>query len=140
MWKRCRRWSGLVVVIAMVAVGCSAPPEPPLPQTYPVSGTVTYKGGEAVPTGTISFRQAGGADSLLLINGEIDDGTFTLSTQRATGSFQRVDGAPEGAYQVTIIPTSGQEHGIQSVTWPTPVKIAAKENELKFAIEKPKKR
>ena len=71
-----------------------------LPRTYPVKGTVVFKGGKPMTAGTVQFNSAD--DPLLRVMGTIGpDGTFTLTTVKDNA---KADGAPAGEYRVLVIP------------------------------------
>lgn len=101
----CCRMSSLAAMLAVIAVGCNNQPSD-VPHTYSVTGTVKYKSGEPVAGGAISF--ASDADRSLSVSGEIkDDGSFTLHTVKGR---DRVAGAPEGEYSVTVMPPLPADH------------------------------
>jgi hypothetical protein len=88
---------------AMIAIGCSS--QEPMPVTYPVTGSVLRLSGTPYPGGAVQFHPE--SDEDLTVLGDIDkDGTFRLRTIKGR---QRVDGAPEGAYRVTIRPAIGAD-------------------------------
>jgi hypothetical protein len=89
-----RTFSALVVLAAL-ALGCSS--EPTRKPVFAASGTATFKG-EPMRGALISFHPLGDPDPLALrAQATADtDGRFALTTY-ATG-----DGAPAGAYAVTI--------------------------------------
>jgi hypothetical protein len=129
---------GLPVLVLATFFGCTPAP-PPLPKTYPVSGTV-IQNGKPMKGGSIHFNST--TDPLLRVQGEIkDDGTFTLNTVKdnATGV-----GAPEGEYQVTVQPSLANESGggvdfahkgVPPIRLPKTFKVEARENT--FKIEAP---
>jgi hypothetical protein len=76
-----------------------------MPVTYPVTGTVLMLRGTPYSGGAVQFHPE--RDEDLTVLGDIDkDGTFRLRTIKGR---QRVDGAPEGAYRVTIRPAMGSD-------------------------------
>jgi hypothetical protein len=72
-----------------------------LPKTYPAHGIV-QKGGQPMKGGSIQFIPVAEKDKDLRVVGEIkEDGTFTLSTLKDN---RKTSGAPEGEYEVQILP------------------------------------
>jgi hypothetical protein len=96
----------LVCLSGLLVSGCGGSGGPPPPKTYPVSGLVSYKGGPALPGGVIQFQSESG--STLTTMGDIGpDGTFELVTLFQN---ERLKGAVEGRYQVTVLPRmTGQQ-------------------------------
>jgi hypothetical protein len=76
-----------------VVLGCSG--DDGLGTRYSVSGTVTYKG-EPVPKARISFIPASKDGAKQGASGEIDNGSYSLST------LTPGDGALPGEYRVTV--------------------------------------
>ena len=94
-----RRPPAAAALILLVAFGCGKPAD--LPVTHPVSGKVVCEDGRPLKGGTIEFVSSA-PDPSISITGIIDhDGHFTLSTLKGN---QKVAGAVEGQYRVTIIP------------------------------------
>jgi hypothetical protein len=90
-----RKWFLLLGFIA----GCG----PSGPVLVPVSGTVTFPDGRAVPGGVIEFVPTGGESARSAIG---DDGTFSLKTGER-------DGIAPGNYRVVVvqrIPTVAHKH------------------------------
>jgi len=88
---------GLALVVAaavLATAGCGD--DSGLPQRYPVSGTVLYKG-EPLPSGTIVFEPAN-LDTGRVASGTIENGSYDLST-----SGDGPDGAMAGDYKVVVI-------------------------------------
>jgi hypothetical protein len=98
-------------------IGCAQPAPPPT--TYPVTGKVSYKNGEALPDGTIQFVAIG--DSRYTVTGEIKDGAFALKTYI---DGKPIDGAVAGNYQATIIPVS-PDQSQPAIALPKPYTVKA---------------
>ncbi|MGE3820300.1 MAG: hypothetical protein AB7I30_12840 [Isosphaeraceae bacterium] len=81
----------VAVALALFASGCGS--DSGLPQRYPVSGKVTYKG-EPVPKGRIDFVTSDPEGRSA--SGEITDGYYKLTTADPG------DGALPGKYKVTV--------------------------------------
>ncbi len=121
----------------VLLAGCNT--EPALPKTYPVTGKVVFKGGQAMTGGAIEFKSAD--DPMLRVVGTIDpNGTFTLSTLKDNS---RVTGAPEGDFQVTVLPPLGTnpggsvadaQKGQQAIRLPKSYRIEAKDNTLDIEL------
>ncbi|MHB8901740.1 MAG: carboxypeptidase-like regulatory domain-containing protein [Thermoguttaceae bacterium] len=82
----------LTIGALVLSVGCT-PPKPDRPTTYPVSGTVTYKG-EPVADANLNFQLADGS-------------SFSLAKTDASGKYELMtyeagDGALPGDYKVSI--------------------------------------
>jgi hypothetical protein len=103
-----------------------------LPPTYKVTGTVTSKAGQSVKGGAIQFTHEG--DTPYAVFGEIqEDGSFTLYTVKGS---ERVAGAPEGEYMVTIgLPIPADQKGKSSIVLPKTFRVEPKDNT--FVIEIP---
>jgi hypothetical protein len=131
-----RRSAGVLLALSFcLMVGCSSGKK--LPATYPVEGKVTYKKGEPLTGGSISFQSQ--TDSTFATSGEIQpDGSFTLWT---FADKDRLKGAPPGKYNVTVVPAMGSDHTIQPVAVAKPFEVEAKENRFTIALDKaaPKK-
>jgi hypothetical protein len=92
-----------LLVLLAAAPGCKKGGD--MPATYPVGGEVLYRGGQPMKGGVVQLRLAG--DTTCTVLGDIgEDGTFTLSTLKGK---QRVPGAPEGDYEVSVLPSLTQE-------------------------------
>jgi hypothetical protein len=83
----------LVGPALLCVLGCGA--DDGLGTRYSVSGTVTYKG-QPVPKARISFIPNGKDSAKQGASGEIDNGSFSLST------LSPGDGALPGDYRVTV--------------------------------------
>jgi hypothetical protein len=80
-------------------------------------------------------------DPLLRVMGTIEtDGRFTLSTTRDSA---RADGAPEGLYNVHVVPAAVSDprgnvpaghKGVIPIVLPQPLRIEARENTLKIEL------
>jgi hypothetical protein len=102
-----------------------------LPKTFPASGSVAWKGGQPLKGGSIQFRSETKPD--LRVVGKIqDDGTFTLNT---ISDREKTGGAPEGQFEVSVIPPLEGEHkGVPPISVPGKFKIVPG-GENKFTIE-----
>jgi hypothetical protein len=121
---RCR-----LIAAAFLLAGCSS--EPPLPETFPVSGKVFFEGGEPLHGGFVQFTST--TDSQFTVAGSIQvNGTFTLSTVVGT---RKVLGALPGKYQVRV---TAPQHKGQPMSVIMPVSptqdIEPKDNELLIAV------
>jgi hypothetical protein len=133
---------GCLTLLLVLAAGCAS--GPPLPKTYPASGKVVYKGGQPMTGGSIQFNSTNStSDQLLQVIGEIQvDGTFRLRTLKDNA---RADGAPQGDFQVVVLPPMVSEppgggaprghRAPQPIPLPKVLKVEARENS--FAIELP---
>jgi hypothetical protein len=110
---RCARIVVVLLLGALVlpAAGCSAPSSEPVPKTYPVKGkVVSSRTGKPLTGGSVQFETTGKTPVSVL--GDIQpDGSFSLFTLHKK---QRLDGAPEGPYHVSVAPpqTDMQEPAI----------------------------
>jgi hypothetical protein len=101
---------------------------------------VVYHGGLPLSSGAVLFS-APASDPLLRVLGEIAaDGTFTLRTQKDN---MKVDGAPEGDYQVQIMLPHVYEmrgnvqiarKGDPPIMLPHLIRVEAKDNTFCFEI------
>jgi hypothetical protein len=80
-------------------MGCSSP-RIPLPPTYPVKGTVAYKGGAPITEGMIEFRASSDPGTTMMSNIR-EDGRFELFTIFGN---EKVSGGIAGPCQVTVHP------------------------------------
>ena len=108
------RLSLLVLISAiLVAPGCNNSP-----QTFPVSGTVTFDDGTPLTGGTVEFRNVT-TDISKQVNarGEIGpDGKYQLTT------FTPNDGALPGEHQICVFPPARETPGnLASEPPPSPV-------------------
>jgi hypothetical protein len=115
--------------LALLVGGCSKPAST-MPQVYPVTGTVHYKTGLPVSGGAIQFVSL--SDSSYSVSGEInEDGTFVLYTVKGS---ERAQGAPEGAYRVSVQPPILSDHrAVPAISLPDTYRIEPKENA--FTVE-----
>ena len=82
---------------ACLTTGCG-PSGAPLPETYPVHGTVAQRNGTLITSGIVVFESK--ADRSVSTAGVIkEDGTYSLTTSRGR---QRVEGAVAGPNHVVI--------------------------------------
>ena len=87
-------------------VGCNPKTEPPL-ATQKVGGMVVYKDGKPFADGgTIQFRHQT-KTGVTSISGIQPNGTFSLYSITAQ---QKVPGAEEGSYEVTITPNANDQN------------------------------
>ncbi|HZZ79213.1 MAG TPA: hypothetical protein VFE62_11880 [Gemmataceae bacterium] len=134
----CGRGSLCLFVLCLL-FGCSN--APPLPKTFPVTGTVAYQDGKPLNGGSIQLKSA--SDPLLRVVGDIQsDGSFKLKTIKDAIA----DGAPEGEYQVIItLPRPGHDPNDpaaaqkrqEPITLEKAYKIEAKPNTLKIELPSP---
>jgi hypothetical protein len=107
---------------------------PPLPTTYKVTGSVIFKSGKPATGGAIQFSPV--ADTTFTVSGDLqNDGTFSLTTFRGN---ERVSGAPEGEYRVTILlPLPADQKAIPGIVLPNTYRVEAKDNNFAFEIAPP---
>ncbi|HEV3439527.1 MAG TPA: hypothetical protein VG122_19335 [Gemmata sp.] len=125
-----RSWHVVLgALLGLATVGCGNSSST-LPPTYPVTGSVNYKGGGPVAGGAVQFTPV--SDPSFSVSGEInDDGSFTLYTVKGN---ERVKGAPEGEYKVTVQPPIPADHrAVPAIALPKTFHIEAKDNS--FSIE-----
>ena len=99
-------WLGMSLVVA----GCATKEE--LPKTYAVKGKVVLKNGKPLRGGFITFTSVTSDEQRAY--GDIkEDGTFTLDTAALTSKArtERLAGAVEGEFKVTIRPTGSTDDG-----------------------------
>lgn len=93
-----RRQYGLVVLVCLLACGCSRAPEGPA--TALATGTVTYKGAPVVGA-VVVFRPDGSVAELQAAECSTgDDGVFSMQTSLGKGNYQ--EGVVPGKYLVEI--------------------------------------
>jgi hypothetical protein len=126
-------WFGLIL---MAVPGCAAKEE--LPKTYAVTGKVVLKNGKPLKGGFITFTSVTNHEQRAY--GDIkEDGTFTLDTAALTSQArtERLAGAVEGEFKVTIRPAGSTDDGTggppvgggrPAFTLKKTYKIEAKEN------------
>jgi hypothetical protein len=130
------RWplAGLLVLVGCFLSGCGS--STTRPTTYPVQGKIAYKFGTAFPGGQIQFRA--NPDNGLTSVGQIaEDGSYKLETLANNTNFP---GAPEGTYNVTIMPLMGPDQsGGRPITLPGTFKVKPQDdNTLNFTVDKPR--
>jgi hypothetical protein len=68
-----------------------------------------------------------------LSNGDLQaDGKFELSTSNTSG--QRFSGAEAGTYRATYIPVMSAEQTETPYTWPNPIQIESRDNQLQLKL------
>ena len=82
----------VVLLVSLLGLGCSQP-DSDRPATYPVTGTVTYKG-QPVDGATVAFQSADGSHGAMGVTDT--GGKYTLTT------FKSGDGAVLGEYSVKV--------------------------------------
>jgi hypothetical protein len=124
---------GTFLVLGLCAAGCIKGSS--LPKTYPVTGSVVYKGGRPVAGGAIQFTSS---DPSYSVTGDInDDGTFRLQTFKDN---DKASGAPEGEYKVIVQPPIGtDQRGVAAIPLPKPYKVEAKDNQFVIEVDPPRK-
>jgi len=125
----------LLLTLALATLGCKA--RSALPPTYPVTGTVKFKGGKPVAGGAIQFSPV--KDAGYAVSGDLDnDGTFRLLTITNT---EKVTGAPEGEYRVTIhLPIGADQKGGGAIPLPNSYRVEAKDNNFTIEVDPPPRR
>ena len=94
------RQSGLVLLLAitLATAGCGSGTQGP--PTFPVTGTVTYKG-EKIGGALLLFHPVEKGKGVKTGSGETDEtGSFAMQTQVKGGEYK--DGLQPASYQVTI--------------------------------------
>jgi hypothetical protein len=127
--KSRRAVAATVVLAVFTAAGCKGTPD--LPKTYTATGTISYEDGKPLSGGAIQFAPL--TDLALTISGKIDsDGSFSLQTIK---DGTAVVGAPEGEYQVTIIPSSTVNHfAVRPTTLAKTERVEARDNTYHIVI------
>jgi hypothetical protein len=125
----------LLLLALLPAPGCSR--DEKLPPTFPVSGTVSWKGGGPLSGGQVQLVAA--VDAGLTVTGTIDrEGKFSVSTSK---NRKKVAGAPAGDYRVTVYPPELPDTGPPvPVTLPRPFRVQEKENQLPITLDPPRRR
>jgi hypothetical protein len=123
---------GLLVLLTVA--GCGSPPST-APQAFKVTGTVKYDDGRPVSPAAIQFSPVN--DTTFTAYGDIaDDGSFTLTALKGNA---RLDGVPEGEYEVTILlPIGANQQRPPPIILAQKYRIEAKDNH--FTIELPSKK
>jgi hypothetical protein len=132
-------WGGSLTfgaLLALMSIGCGGSSST-LPTTYPVAGTVHYKGGSPVAGGAIEFSSI--SDTSFSISGEIDDtGSFTLYTIKGS---DRVRGVPEGEYKVTVRPPIQSDHRpVPAIALLITYRVEPKDNTFTIEVETTRKK
>ena len=129
----------LAGTLALFIPACSPPIETG-PKTFPVKGKVVDQQGKSFGKGMIEFRAK---SSPLHAFGEIqEDGSFTLHTMADKG---KLDGAPEGEYQVTLVPPQSADRTTAKgppplpITLPTPYRVKPEGNDFTVKFVRPKR-
>jgi hypothetical protein len=127
------RWAESFVLAAFLGLavaGCGGSSNS-MPLTYTVTGSVHYKDGRAVVGGAVQFMSL--SDTSFSVSGEInEDGSFTLYTVKGS---EKIKGAPEGTYRVTVQPPIPSDHRpVRAISLPDTYRIEPKENNT-FAFE-----
>jgi hypothetical protein len=123
-------------MILAAVPGCG--PDEELPKTYTVTGKVVLKNGKPLKGGFITFTSVTNDEQRAYGNIK-DDGTFTLDTVALTSRArsERLEGAVEGEFKVTIRPAGAVDDGMggppigggrPAFTLKKRYKIEAKEN------------
>jgi hypothetical protein len=113
----------------IATAGCSGR-DASMPPTYPVTGSVLTANGKLYEGGSLQFRPEKNEE--FTVTGDIEkDGTFRLRTLRGN---TRADGAPAGAYQVTISASHGPDRKPKFATFTAPQKYTVEPNENKLEI------
>jgi hypothetical protein len=125
-------------MILVVVPGCG--PDEELPKTYTVTGKVVLRNGKPLKGGFITFTSVTSDEQRAY--GDIkEDGTFTLDTVALTSRArsERLEGAVEGEFKVTIRPAGSVDDGMggppigggrPAYTLKKRYKIEAKENNV----------
>lgn len=122
----------LLLVLLLVILGCGSN-KATVPKTIPVTGKVYFKNGQPVADGFIEFRSK--ADPNLTTASLIaKDGSFSLST---IVGREKVAGAVEGDYDVTINLPMGDDQNVKSVRQAKPYKVAAPDSVFRIVIDPP---
>ncbi len=123
VWRRLCMLLAVIVLSALAGVGCRRPGQP-APKTYPVTGEVVSKGGRRLVGGMVEFRSK--ADPELSATGMIEPAkTFSLITLY---KGERLVGAVEGQYEVTVIPPMGPNQTTSPISLSTPYRVRPQGN------------
>ncbi|HTU21645.1 MAG TPA: hypothetical protein VMG10_26650 [Gemmataceae bacterium] len=129
---------GVLMLLLSAALGCGGGRAGKI-KTYPVRGSVAYKGGSRLDGGSLHFQSL--RDPTLTVAGEIKpDGTFSLHT---LVDKEKLSGATEGEYRVTVVPPLPADHTIavvQPVVLGKTYQVEAKENQLTIEVDPPRQR
>jgi len=122
---------GFLWLAIVLLSGCSGPPKVEHAKTWPVKGKVV-KNGQPLTAGTIEFQPAGSGERA---SGEIgQDGAFSLFTFAGN---EKLDGAVEGKYRVTVIPPiPADQQNVQIFNLPKTLEVKPQENEFTIDVGK----
>lgn len=130
-------WRMLFLLVGMLLiVGCGGGTKTgSIAKTYPVTGKVVDAKGKPLTGGTVQFETGQAGD--MTITGNIgSDGSYTVKTFR---DKDQADGAPEGEYQVTVMPPLGSDNAAPApVTLSKKFKVEAKDNTFDIDLSKMK--
>jgi hypothetical protein len=125
-----------IALVWLAGTGCGGSGGQPLPKTHPVTGKVFYKGGQPLPGGVIEFQSE--SNPTLTTLGDIGpDGTFELSTLFQN---ERLHGAAEGPYHVTVIPRMSDNRPVALFQLPRLYAVKAEDNYFSIELEKTRDR
>jgi hypothetical protein len=117
-------------LLFVLASGCSQPGAQ-LPETYPVHGKVSYKAGQPLTGGQITFRLTD--DPTLVAVGIIQaDGSFSLQTFRDN---RKVGGAVAGEHHVSVVPPRAADGTVHAVELPEAYHVQRQDNEFPIEID-----
>lgn len=129
----CRISTGISVLVGLVvvaALGCGE--TVPIHKTYAVRGKVLRKNGEPFSGGAIQFQSASNPN--LSAMGEIQaDGSYALSS---FAGDQKLDGAAEGSYRVTIVPPMPPDQNVEPITLPKEYTVQPQDNEITITLNR----
>jgi hypothetical protein len=128
--------AGIVLLCGLVATGagCGTSPREPAIQGHPAKGEVVFKGSQPLTGGLIEFLPVGAAGQRAF--GTIEpDGKFQLSTFQGN---DKVPGAVEGEYQVSVTLPPGMEHAPPPpINLPGTYQVKPQNNEFHIEVPKP---
>lgn len=118
---------------AIVATaGCEQKKLSPLPEVFPVNGTVSTVSGVRLSGGAVEFQSVGKIQSMGLakINPE---GSFEVDTPLRDG--RNIQGLRAGDYQVTVHGNSGEQGELVSQTLPEVYTVEEKDNRFELTVK-----
>jgi hypothetical protein len=123
---------GLIWVVALVASGCSS--RASATKTYKVTGNVVSKSGRSLGGGSVQFAHL--SDTTITASGDIGrDGAFALNTVKGS---EKLTGAPEGEYRVTILfPIGGDQRVAPPLVLPNTYRVEPRDNHFPIEIDAP---
>src|SRR6516225_1873412 len=127
-----RSW---LLTVLGISLGCGN--QESMPQTYPVTGTITSMAGKPYRGGVIQFRLEENQE--ITVTGNIDEkGGFRLITIKGN---KRAEGAPPGFYVVAISPAIGKDRKMPffPFTLAKKYQVEASENHFEIQIDPPAK-